>query len=124
MQGLLIGGLNPDLQLHKSGTHIGENFKLFLCHNIRCHFKMKICDTIVMSFDIAPDFHGMSTIAVKGPVHKFYLRHLSVKEKLKLPLHLLHAAKADLSVHGGQAVNTPKRATSAGFIIKDPVPVL
>ena len=61
---------------------------------------MKICDTIVMSFDIAPDFHGMSTIAVKGPVYKFNLLYLFLQEKSKLLLYHLNIPETHGFING------------------------
>ena len=44
---------------------------------------MEVCDAIVMLFDVTPDCHAVSVIAVKRPVHKLDLRHFMIQEKLQ-----------------------------------------
>ena len=75
-----------------------------------------------MFFDITPDLHGMSMHQVKGPVHKFYLRHLPVDQELKLSLHQRKIPEPQLFIYGRQTIAAGKRAAPAGFIVYDPVP--
>lgn len=90
MKCLIISRLNTDLKLHKPWPHRSKCCKLLFIHDICSHLKVEICDTIVMFPDIIPDEKGMLPVAVKGSVHKLYLRYLLCKKIRKLLLHFFH----------------------------------
>ena len=66
---LAVCGLHADLQLDQPRPHLGEKGQFFLPQKFGRYLKMKICDTIVMFFDILPYFHCMIMIAIKSSVN-------------------------------------------------------
>ena len=82
---------------------------------------MEIRNSIIMLLNILPDFHRMLMITVKGSVNKFHLRNLVVEEKLQFLLYQRQISQAYPFVNRGQTVTAPKRTSSAGFIINDPI---
>ena len=82
---------------------------------------MEIRNSIIVLLNIAPDFHRVLMITVKGSVNKFHLRNLLIKEKLQLLLHQCQISQAYPFVNRGQTVTAPKRTSAAGFIINDPI---
>ena len=117
----LICRLHTDFQLHQTRPEACQKFQFILSQNIGRYLKMKICDTIVMFFDVLPDSHGMPMIAVKGTVNKLDLRHLMIQKKLQFLLYQLPASKPHRFVDRRQTITAPKRTAPARLIIDDPV---
>ena len=82
---------------------------------------MEVCDAIVMLFDVTPDCHAVSVIAVKRPVHKLDLRHFMIQEKLQFLLYQLHASKPHPLIDRRKAITARKRAASARLIIENTI---
>ena len=99
-----IGGLDANLQLDQSGTHLAQKLHFLLVQQISGNLKMKISDSVVLTLYKLPNGHGMFFIAVKGPVHKLYLRHSGRKEIGQLIKDQFQASEPYALINGGQAV--------------------
>ena len=74
-----------------------------------------------MTLDKPPYGHGMFFIAVKGPVHKFYLRHSGLQEISQLIKDQFQASEPYALINRGQAVAARKGAAPAALVINDAV---
>ena len=77
-----IRSLHSNFQLDQSWTHLLKQFQFLFRNQFSRYLKVKISDIIVMFCQILPDCHGMRPVAIKGTVDEFYLRHLTIEEKL------------------------------------------
>ncbi len=82
---------------------------------------MKVGNAVVMLKQVAQNWQGMLFVAVERAVDKFDLRYFLREKEGKLFAHALCRAKFHLPVNRGQAVAARKRASSAAFVINDPV---
>ncbi len=78
---------------------------------------MKICDTVVMFYQEAPDLQGVLSVAVEGPVDKFHLLDFSVQKILQFPFYQLKTPQTHLFLYGRQAVTAPERTAATRLII-------
>ena len=78
-----ICGLYSNLQLDQSRAHSAHQLQFILPDQVCGNLKMEVGDSIVVILYVLPDGHRMVMLAVKGSVHKFYLRHLVIQEKLQ-----------------------------------------
>jgi hypothetical protein len=95
-----IGGLDANLQLDQSGTHLAQKLHFLLVQQISGNLKMKISDSVVLTLYKLPNGHGMFFIAVKGPVHKFHLRDPGIQEITEFFPHQSQIAEPHLPVYG------------------------
>ena len=82
---------------------------------------MEIGDTIVMIQNIVPDFLCVRMIAVKGPIHKFYLSRLVIEKKLQFFSYLIHIAETHRFIDGRKAITAAVRTPPGRFIVNDAV---
>ena len=119
LNGIRIGGLDPDLKLNKPRSECLQQFKILLPQKITADLKVKVGNTIIMLSNISPDLIGIIPVAVECTVHKLYLRHLSLNKKVQFFLRLFHTLDPDGTLDRGKTVTARKRAATDALIIQD-----